>query len=435
MSVKVNSVPEAELLGTHDKLGLLNQQIDQLFTYLQQHSKFYQKRFEELSLVKPSGFSLADLKLLPLTTKDQLNELNEDFLCVEKNKISDFVTTSGTTGTPVVFYLTENDINRLAYNEALSMLCIEASSNDVFLLTTTIDKRFMAGLAYVEGVRKLGAGIIRNGPGSPQFQWDAILKFKPTVIIGIPSFIPKLIAFAQKNGIDLAASSVKKIICIGEPIRNADFSLNKLGELIKSQWNVELFSSYASTEKSTAYSECQHHNGGHEHPELIYTEVLDQYGNEVAEGALGEVVVTTFGVEAMPLVRYKTGDICRVYHEICACGRTSKRLGPIEGRNSQMIKLNGTTVYAQSIFNVLEEYDLNLAYLVELKASEYGTDEVCILLQEGKNTQEEIAKLQSIFKTKLRVKPQFRFMEKKEFLSLRFPADSRKPIKWIDLRS
>ena len=226
-------------------------------------------------------------------------------LCVPREQIVDYITTSGTLGDPVTFAMSDKDLDRLAYNEALSFACAGGKQGDIFQLMTTIDKRFMAGLAYFLGIRKLGASIIRVGNGIPELQWDTIQRISPNAIICVPSFILKIIKYAEENGIDYRNSSIKKAICIGENIKETDFSLNLLGQTIKKKWDIELYSTYASTEMATTFTECGCGQGGHHHPELIITELLDEQGNPVAEGEVGELTVTTLGVEAMPLVRFK----------------------------------------------------------------------------------------------------------------------------------
>ena len=150
--------------------------------------------------------------------------------------------------------------------------------DDIYQLMTTIDKRFMAGLAYQLGISKMGAGIVRTGPGAPFLQWESIQRFSPTILIAIPSFIPKLIDYAIEHNIDYKNSSIKSIVCIGEPIRNEDFTPSELGKRILSQWDVKLYSTYASTEMGAAFTECSEGTGGHLNPELLVLEVVDENG-------------------------------------------------------------------------------------------------------------------------------------------------------------
>ena len=160
---------------------------------------------------------------MPVTTKEDLQKHNDDFLCVPANKIIDYATTSGTLGDPVTFGLTDGDLDRLAYNEAISFDCAGIKEGDIVQLMTTIDRRFMAGLAYFLGLRKMQVGVIRVGAGIPELQWDSILKYKPTYLITVPSFLLKMIEYAENHNIDLNNSSVKGAICIGESLRNQDF--------------------------------------------------------------------------------------------------------------------------------------------------------------------------------------------------------------------
>ena len=408
-----------------------NESLQQLVAYVAEKSAFYKKVFSERGIDINTIHTPADLTKLPFTTKDDLAQYNDDFLCVPKNKITDFVTTSGTMSDPVAFYLTDLDVERLAANEAASFRCADGSENDIYQLMTTIDKRFMAGLAYWMGARKIGAGIIRVGPGAPFLQWESIQRFSPTVLIAIPSFIPRLLDYADANGIDYASSGVNSIICIGEPIRNADFTLNELGKRITSQWNVKLYSTYASTEMGAAFTECHEGKGGHLNPDLLILEVVDDEGNAVEDSGLGEVVVTTLGVEGMPLVRYKTGDLCHVHYKPCACGRDTARLGPVVGRKQQMIKFKGTTIFPPALFDVLDMVKEIELYQVVVSKNEYGNDEITVLLPMQLQTAVFKEMLHSLFKSKLRVSPVMEFVTAEELTFRIYKQEKRKPEKLI----
>lgn len=162
--------------------------LKEMLSYISEHSTYYKNLFKSEN-IKPSLIqTLEDLAHLPVTTKEDLQQHNNQFICVPNHKIVDYVTTSGTLGEPVIFALTDKDLDRLAYNEAISFACSGVQKDDVLQLMTTIDRRFMAGLAYFLGSRKLGSGIIRVGSGIPELQWDTIKKFKPTYLICVPSF-------------------------------------------------------------------------------------------------------------------------------------------------------------------------------------------------------------------------------------------------------
>ena len=104
----------------------------------------------------------------------------------------------------------------------------------------------------------------------------------------------------------------------------------------------------------SSFTECNEFHGGHLQPELIIVEFLDDNNQPVKEGEAGEVTITTLGVRGMPLLRFKTGDICYHYTEPCACGRNTIRLSSILGRKGQMIKYKGTTLYPPALFDILD---------------------------------------------------------------------------------
>lgn len=427
-------IPEIEKASPAKIKTLQEEKLKETLRYINENSPFY-KQFLEANDIDISEINtLEELQKLPVTTKDHLQRFNEQFLCVPKTEIIDYVTTSGTLGDPVTFALTDKDLERLAYNEAISFACCGVGKEDTLQLMTTMDRRFMAGLAYFLGARKLGSGIIRVGSGIPELQWDSILKFKPTFLITVPSFLLKLIEYAKQQRIDLKNTSVKAAICIGEPIREQDFSLNKLAKKIKKDWDIELFSTYASTEMSTAFNECGMHNGGHHHPELIIAEILDDNNLPVSEGEVGELTITTLGVEAMPLLRFKTGDMVQAYNEPCNCGRNTMRLGPVVGRKKQMIKYKGTTLYPPAMYNILNDFSEVENYVIEIFHNELGTDEILIKIASQNTSEELLQEIKDHFRAKLRVAPKVEFVASEAIEALRFPPMSRKPVDLIDHR-
>src|SRR5690606_15612357 len=162
-----------------------------------------------------------------------------------------------------------------------------------------------------------------------------------------------------------------------------------------------LYSTYASSEMATAFTECEAKKGGHVHPELIITEILDDEGQPVVPGEVGELTVTTLGVEAMPLIRFRTGDICRKHEEKCSCGRNTYRLGPIVGRKNQMIKYKGTTLYPPVLCDVMDSIPEITGYLIEVYSNEYNNDEIVVKYHARENL--NLKELIDHFKTRVRV--------------------------------
>lgn len=400
--------------------------------YAQANSPYYKRKLEELGLADFQLRSIEDLSTLPLTTKDDLARNDLEFLSAPMSAVRDIVATSGTLGDPVSAYVTENDLDRLGRNEAGSFRIAGCDETDTFQLLTTIDKRFMAGLAYFLGSKELGARMIRSGPGALELQWDSILRYEPTVLIAVPSFVPRLISYAEKSGIDVNSTSVKKIIGIGESLRNDDLRPNHLATAITEKWNVQLFSTYASTEMATAFTECEHGTGSHIQEDLIHLEVLNENDEQVTHGEAGEVVVTPLGVEGLALLRYRTGDICRLYTEPCPCGRSGPRLGPVIGRKQQMLKLKGTTLFPNAVIDHLTKAKDVDAFILEATSNDLGLDELTVevALSNGLDKEE----LSHDLAEKLRVRPHIRVSTTHDINRKKFNENSRKPKIFFDLR-
>lgn len=412
-----------------------NKRLQEALRYLEANSAFYQRMFKENGIDIGQIQTTEELVKLPFTEKKDLQLHNSEFLCVPTEKIVDYVTTSGTLGDPVTFGCTDSDLERLAYNEMKSFSCAGIRPGNIIQLMTTLDKRFMAGLAYFLGIRKLGASIIRVGNGMPELQWDTINRLKPDTIMCVPSFILRLIEYAEKNGIDYHNSSIKRIIGIGEGLRDRDFNLNLLGKRIKEKWNVELFATYSSTEMGATFSECPYGCGGHVHPELIIVEIIGEDNQPVTDGEVGEVVITTLGVEGMPLLRFRTGDISSKIVDQCACGRNSYRLTPLVGRKNNMIKLKGTTIYPPAINDVLDNTPYVVNYVVIVQNSYAGTDEVVVKAGVASGQTFDVIKdLKDRFRSRIRVAPIVEVLSPEDVANINNPANNRKPIKFIDRR-
>jgi phenylacetate-CoA ligase len=414
---------------------LQERKLQELLAYTARKSPFYRDLFDRHRIDISAIRDLDDLDSLPTTAKEDLQRHNDDFLCVPRDRIAEYMTTSGTLGSPVTIALTAGDLDRLAYNEYLSFRCADGTAADTYQLMLTLDRQFMAGIAYYSGIRRLGAGVIRVGPGVPALQWETIRRLKPTVLVAVPSFLLKLIRYAKEYRIDLDGSSVRSAVCIGENIRQADFSLNILGKKITEAWNIRLYSTYASTEMQTAFTECGEGRGGHLQPDLLIVELLDEQDRKVGPGIPGEVTITTLGIEGMPLIRYKTGDICTWSDEPCGCGRTSLRLSPIIGRRQQMIKFKGTTLYPPALFDLLNEMEDIVDFVVEVYSNDLGLDEILLHVVSASPTEETDHRIRAYLQARLRVSPQINYNSLADLQRMQFPEASRKAIKFLDRRS
>lgn len=427
-------IPEIERQSAAAIQAYQDQRLQETLQYVKRNSRYYQQAFETQQIDIDSIRATTDLFRLPVTSKEDIQEHHADLVCVPPQQIIDYSTTSGTTGSPLVIPMTNNDIDRLAYNEYISLSCANVQASDTVMLCTTMDKQFMAGIAYFLGIRKIGAGLIRAGVDALSVQWENIKRYQPTVLIAVPSFIVKLLEYAEQNNIDYQNSSVQKVICIGEGIRRLDFSDNNISRRIKNQWSVELFSTYAATEMAAAFTECCCQRGGHHHPELVIIECLDSANRPLPPGQVGELTITTLGVEAFPLIRYKTGDLVSLSQSACSCGRNTIKVSPVVGRKQQRIKLKGTTIYPPAIANVLNAHRYVKDYLILIDKNELDSDELTVFI-DSTIGEKGLPALKVALKAHLRVSPKLEVADIGA-LRRRFKVHlKRKPVQILDVRT
>lgn len=406
-----------------------------LKAHLKQAAKapFYKKLFGKLHL-KLEDFTVSNLASLPLTSRNDMEAAPEAFFAVSRAEQVDLALTSGSTGNPVLVPYTAADLERLAFNEQINFSSAGITPEDRLLLCVTIDRCFIAGLAYYNGLIRLGAACIRSGPGQPAQQWEIIRRLQPTGLVGVPSFLLKLAQWGKSNGYNPAENGIAKLITIGEPVRRADNSLTPLGRELAEAWQGRIFSSYGATELETAFCECKAGQGGHVHPEMMIAEIIDDRGKPVPVGEPGEVVVTPLGVKGFPLVRFRTGDIARLHDSPCECGWQTPRLGPIEGRLAQRLKVKGTTIYPEAIFQALQEIPEIAGSYLEVRAA-YDLSDV-ILVVVGLHTPGtlESAEISDLLQARLRVRPEVEIRDRSVVQATMEGAGGRKLKRFFDFR-
>ncbi|MFH1464503.1 MAG: AMP-binding protein [Pseudomonadota bacterium] len=376
---------------------------------------------------------VTDLPDLPITTKRDL-AAGRELWAAPLDRVVDIASTSGTTGEPTLYPMTQNDLARLAENERLSFVAAGLTSADTVLLAVTLDRCFMAGLAYFEGLRALGATVARVGSGSPAMLLDMLRRLQPSTVVSVPSFLAHVAAYAAAEGFDLSGSSVRRLVCIGEPVRDEALAPTPLAERIAAAWGAEVLGTYGITELAASACECPAQAGGHLHPSLLHVEILDDSGRPVPPGVLGEVVATPLGVEAFPLLRYRTGDIAALYEEPCACGLCTPRLGPIVGRKHQALKLKGTTVYPAAVQRVLDASPEVRAYVLIARAPSALSDELEILMSIEGSGRSLLPRLRARLQGALKVTPCLRVVPLVEIEALQDAGVGRKKRVFVDER-
>jgi phenylacetate-CoA ligase len=393
------------------------------FRYAKKHSPFYRQLFQNVKGVPP-------LTEVPTVDKMILSKRNLDFLCVSRERVVEIVTTSGTTGQPLLWMLTEADARRLALNEKISFECAGLTARDTVLVAVALDRCFIAGLAYTTGLRELGCAVVRVGASSATLVLETIERVRPTAIVAVPSFLRHVAEKARESKFDLKKSSVEKAICIGEPVRDVAFQLNSSGRAIEKLWGAKVFSTYGVTELTNSLCECEAGAGGHLHDQQLHLEILDDDGKILPDGEIGEVVATTFGVEAMPLIRYRTGDCAALFSKKCKCGRTTPRLGPIVGRKNQKLKFKGASLFPSTLAFVLEEMKNVEAFVIIARKESELSDSIEVLVHGAA----EIEMLRDALQARAKIAPQVRQVSFAEIEALQMPPQARKRRTFVDLR-
>lgn len=422
--------PDLAFQSTSDIRSVQQELLQAHLNYARDHSPYYRSRLSADRIRRATPTSLVDL---PLTAKAEISRYNDQFSAVALRQVADIVFSSGTTGLPTQIIYTQQDLERLAYNEQQAFDACGFTEEDVVLLTCTMDRCFIAGLAYFLGSRARGAAVIRNGHGTLVSHCDVIQRTHPTCVVGVPTFLRKLGLYLQSQGVDLVQGSVERLVCIGESLRDRSMSLLKCGQELETLWGAKVYSTYASSEIVTTFCECAFQQGGHLSPELGLVEIVDEAGQPLPDGQVGEVVVTPLQVEGMPLIRFRTGDVSFIAGRTCDCGRNGPRLGPILGRRQQMMKIRGTSLYPQAVHAVLDELPQVKEYYLDVRSDESLSDHltVHVAIEGGDRVSRDV---QQILQARLRVKPELEIHTIEDIQRVVFTPESRKPVRFMDQR-
>jgi phenylacetate-CoA ligase len=413
------------------QLALLREHI----AYLRAHSPHYAARFAEIGLVPEAVRDVVELAQVPvLTSKRDLEVAGERFRCVAEEAIADVCLTSGTTGKPVALLQTAHDVGRFAYNEEISFRAVGVTAQERVTVAAALDRCFMAGFAYALGLSRIGATVIRAGSSSVAMLAGVIQEYRPTTVVGVPTFLLALAERLRETGVAADGCGVRRLVCIGEPVRRRDLCLSALGERLQQAWQADVYGTYATTELATALADCAHGCGGHLHPDLMVLEILDDAGRPVPAGSPGEVVATPLQVTGMPLFRFRTGDVAQLHAERCACGRYSPRLGPILGRKNEMLKFRGTTVFPPAIFSAIQALPYVQDYYIEVRAGFDLSDQIRVVVGLPDGCDVKAERIADEIRAQVRVKPEVVCQSLAEVRARTLQPDKRKAVRFFDLR-
>ncbi len=339
------------------QLDLLRERL----AYVIERSPFYRRKLAAAGIRPDEIQSLDDVRRIPFTVKEELRASQDalppwgDIGCIGPDEAVRVFQTSGTTGKPVRIMLNSSDWYETFFEQFSYFRCAFGLTGKDVLFVPFNYGLYIAWWGFQTAMEKSGLMIVPGGGQSSKDRLRAMLDWGATAICGTPSYLLYLSEIARKSGIDLAASPIRKVVAAGEP----GAAVLATRKTMESQWGAELFDDIGSTEISNFGYECAMHQGTHVNEAMFLAEVLDtETGEPVADGEVGELVLTNLCCASMPLIRYRMMDLVRFDRSVCACGRTHLRLdGGILGRSDDMFHFAGVNIFPSQIQNLLHQVD------------------------------------------------------------------------------
>lgn len=327
-------------------------------------SPYYSKRLGEAGITPETIQSVDDVQRLPFTTKDDLrSEYPYGMLTRSLDEFVRLHASSGTTGTPTAVFYTDNDIREWATLMARSMYACGVRRSDV-LQNMSGYGLFTGGLGIHYGSERLGCLTVPAGAGNSKRQIKLIRDFNVTVAHIIPSYALYFGEFLRGEQIDPADLPLRIALIGAEP------HTEEIRKRIEEMLHLKAYNSYGLSEMNgpgVAF-ECTEQSGMHVWEDAFLIEIINpDTGKHVADGEIGEVVMTNLTREGMPLIRYRTRDLTRFIPGECGCGRTHRRIDRIQGRADDMLIIKGVNIYPMQIEQTLMSLpEVGQNYLIEL---------------------------------------------------------------------
>ena len=329
------------------------------------NSPFYKQRFEEIGLKPEDIKSLDDIRKIPFTTKADLRDTYPfGMASVPLRECTRLHSSSGTTGTPTVILHTKMDLEEWANQVARNLWMVGLRPDDVFQNSSGYGM-FTGGLGFQYGAERMGMLTIPAAAGNSLRQIKFMTDFGTTALHAVPSYVTRLYEVMQSAGVDPRKDTKLKVLAIGaEP--HSEEQRRRIEEMM----GVKAYNSFGMSEMCGpgVGFECQEQNGLHFWEDYYIVEIVDPETLEpVADGEIGELVLTSLCREAMPLLRYRTRDLTRVLGRTCPCGRNHVRIDRMRGRSDDMMVLRGVNIFPIQIEKILMTFpELASNYLITL---------------------------------------------------------------------
>jgi phenylacetate-CoA ligase len=340
---------------------------------------FYQKRLSKAGIQTPEDLrSLADLRKIPFTVKDDLRQnYPKGLLAVDMEKVVRVHSSSGTTGIPTVIYYTRDDLDRWTDLLARSIVASGATAKDIFQNMMSYGL-FTGGLGLHYGAERVGMTVIPVGGGNTQRQLQIMKDFKTTILHITPSYLLHIHQSLEKFNLKPQELFLKKAYMGAEP--HSENTRLKLQDL----YGIDIYNCYGLSEMNGpgVSFECVYKNDPHVWEDGYIVEVINPATDEVLpDGEKGELVFTNLIRHALPLLRYRTRDLAMIHPEPCPCGRTHRRMSRILGRTDDMLIINGVNVFPSQIEEVLMSIpEVGNNYMIHLSSHE-GLDRLIVKVE------------------------------------------------------
>ncbi|MDH7596804.1 MAG: phenylacetate--CoA ligase [Methanothrix sp.] len=342
--------PHMERMPAEDLKALQLDRLKAVTRYVYDHSSFYRQRFAEAGVTPDDVKELDDITKLPFTRKvDLRNTYPTGMFCLPKNWVVRYHVSSGTTGKPTVVGYTKGDIETWTESLARALTSIGLGRNDVIQVGYGYGL-FTGGLGLHYGAERIGAAVLPTSTGNTERQIELMQDLESTAIACTPSYFLHIAEVAERMGVSIREDTKLRAGIFGaEP-----WSL-ETRRRIEDITGIKAYDIYGTSEISgPLFTECQHQNGIHVWADMFLIEIIDpKTGEQVEDGETGELVVTTLNKWAMPLIRYRIGDLTIRESEPCECGRTHPRIMRVLGRTDDMLVIRGINVFPSQIESVL----------------------------------------------------------------------------------
>ena len=308
---------------------------------------FYRRRFDEAHLKPDSIRSLDDLAKVPFTVKTDLRDNYPlGLLAVPANRLYCLHASSGTTGKPIVVAYTKSDLERWARLMGRTLDTTGVRKGDIVQNMYGYGL-FTGGLGFHYGARAMGATVVPASSGNTKRQLMLMKDLRTTVVTCTPSYMVYLIEASKAEGYEPKSDFTLRIGIFG-----AEPWSEEARRRIQDAFGLRAHDVFGMSELygPGVGIECEQQNGLHVWQDEFLTETINPDTGEVLEpGKEGELVFTMLSREAMPLLRYRSRDLSKVFEDECACGRYHNRIERIKGRSDDMLIIGGVNVFPSQV--------------------------------------------------------------------------------------